>query len=242
MKKIERSALFMGGYLLFLIVTFFYVLFGRLNENTVNENTIRILISVSISSCFFSISDLFTGISYRKEKSRNYLHSVLLSQESQVTRYMEIAKTLNRDLYNCFTNALSGIQSQITDNNEPFKNEFLFRKIGTSLYFIGTFSLCLLLGFTEISTYIIPYLELFTLLAFVCVITNYLISEIESKNFKERKTGIEQKLLLLNGTFAETDKMISGLLESYNAFISDENIIGNELKGARKENAVNDDC
>ena len=171
MKNSGRSKLFMWGYLFFLV----FALIVVISENTrfYDEDDIsKILTSVVFSSILFTISDLFTSLANAEKNLREAVKNLCDWLEPFPDRLdgklppKVTAEQLRNDLVLIRNN-----------HNSPSIKEKRYHRVGSVFFFIGTFCICILLGFTHISGFLSAYLDIITICAFIFIILNYLLSE-----------------------------------------------------------------
>ena len=122
------------------------------------------------------------------------------------------------------------------NNNKQKYNKILTSRIFAALACIlAVFSFITILGFKDISSSLAPYSNIYVILAFISIITNFLVNEYNSTYIKQKSDEFEKSCLLLNETRANYEKTLYKFVEAsiehaVNNSINQNNEAGSEVK------------
>jgi len=195
----------MLGYIIFLAIVSFYILVTRVFDFALIGDIQRILVSVLFSSFFFTLSDV--SIKYGKNKKH--------MRKLELKEWTDIRSICNRHS-KTYDEMIRTATENIDKRKSPMRSERISLLLGDIHFLCGSVCLCLLLGFTQLSEKLTPLVDVFTLFAFILVLSNYLATELFEKSSLRHEREYREELL-------KTEKMINEYYKP-NDVISDEGL------------------
>jgi len=177
----------------------------------------KILVAASVACCFFSISDVYLSLSRYQKNIEDQEMSYLEWNENLITnqaRYTSLfGKFHCEETKTMINKLLEDIQKRKDVIAKTYNNRTTYQNMSFIFFSIAIFSLCVIIGFSRFFEFMSVYTDIFTIMAFISIIMNYLICDYATRRIRKRKEDISESRMSISTELRNLEDNFYGLVE-----------------------------